>query len=104
MKERNERREIILDFTGCKYISEVHWKIRDTFLFPSFYGENLDAFWDMGRDYIAGNGEEFVLIKIKGIHSLPKDIREKDIPEIMDVFSDIEKIWGNVEVRIENES
>ncbi len=45
-----EKREIILDFTGCKYITEVHWKIRDTFLFPSFYGENLDALWDMGCD------------------------------------------------------
>ena len=97
-----ERREVILDFTGCKYITEVHWKIRDAFLFPSFYGENLDALWDMGRDYIAGNGEESVLVKVKGIDKLPKDIREKDIPEIMDVFYDIERIWGNVKFIIEN--
>lgn len=98
-----EKREIILDFTGCKYITEVHWKIRDTFHFPSFYGEILDALWDMGCDYI-GNSDVNILTKviIKGINKLPKDIREKDIPEIMDVFYDIEKTWGNVEFIIEN--
>lgn len=47
-----EERQIVLDFTGCKYITEVHWRIRDTFHFPGFYGENLDALWDMGCDYI----------------------------------------------------
>lgn len=31
-----EERQIVLDFTGCKYITEVHWRIRDTFLFPTF--------------------------------------------------------------------
>ena len=40
-----EERQIVLDFTGCKYITEVHWRIRDTFHFPSFNGENLDALW-----------------------------------------------------------
>ena len=47
-----EERQIVLDFTGCKSITEVHWRIRDTFHFPGFYGENLDALWDMGCDYI----------------------------------------------------
>lgn len=47
-----EEKQIVLDFTGCKYITEVHWRIRDTFHFPDFYGENLDALWDMGCDYI----------------------------------------------------
>ena len=41
-----EERQIVLDFTGCKSITEVHWRIRDTFHFPDFYGENLDALWD----------------------------------------------------------
>lgn len=46
-----EERQIVLDFTGYKSITEVHWRIRDTFHFPDFYGENLDALWDMGCVY-----------------------------------------------------
>ena len=49
-----EERQIVLDFTGCKYITEVHWRIRDTFHFPDFYGENLDekvvTFYGGSRD------------------------------------------------------
>ena len=42
-----EERQIVLDFTGCKYITEVHWRIRDTFHFRLLW-RNLDALWDMG--------------------------------------------------------
>ena len=68
--------QIVLDFTGCKYITEVHWKIRDTFHFPSFYGENLDALWDMGCDYIGSDEDVFESVKIRGVDTMPKEIRE----------------------------
>lgn len=71
--ERKERREFILDFTGDKYITEVHWKIRDTFHFPGFCGENLSALWDMECDYIGSDDEVFDFVRIKGVHTLPKE-------------------------------
>lgn len=39
--------EIILD--GCKMKSrnEAHKYIKDMFRFPDYYGENLDALWDL---------------------------------------------------------
>ena len=94
--------QIILDFTGCKYITEVHWKIRDTFHFPSFYGENLDALWDMGTDYIGSDEGVFELIKIRGIDTLPKEIREYFLDKMMGVFYRIEDFNRNVRFEIED--
>lgn len=42
---------IELDLTGCKYLDELHKRIKKTLEFPDYYGENLDAFWDcLNRD------------------------------------------------------
>ena len=89
-----EERQIVLDFTGCKSITEVHWRIRDTFHFPDFYGENLDALWDMGCDYIGSwKPETTTAVIIRGAYQLPKDIREYFLDKIMGVFYDIENFY-----------
>ena len=54
-----------LDLTGCKYLGEIHQRIKKAFDFPDFYGENWDAFWDLLRtecdaDKIVIIGEETV--------------------------------------------
>ena len=38
---------IELDLTGCKYLDEVHDRIRVAFDFPQWYGKNWSAFWDL---------------------------------------------------------
>ena len=38
---------VILDVSNCKYVGELHQKIKDVFSFPDYYGENWDAFYDM---------------------------------------------------------
>ena len=40
---------VTLDLTGCKYLGELHQRIKKAFDFPDFYGENWDAFWDLLR-------------------------------------------------------
>ena len=42
-----EDKIIKLDLTGCKYLGEIHAKIRKAFGFPEWYGQNWDAFWDL---------------------------------------------------------
>lgn len=43
-----EKKKIItLDLTDCKYLGELHERIRVAFDFPEWYGANLDAFWDL---------------------------------------------------------
>lgn len=43
----NEKKTIILDLTDCKYLGELHERIRMAFDFPEWYGANWDAFWDL---------------------------------------------------------
>ena len=38
---------IELDLTGCKYLAEIHERIRVAFRFPEWYGKNWSAFWDL---------------------------------------------------------
>ena len=40
---------IHLDLTDCRYIDDLHERIRVAFGFPEWYGENWDAFWDLIR-------------------------------------------------------
>lgn len=40
---------IEVDLTGCKYLSEIHEKIRIAFAFRDWYRANWDAFWDLLR-------------------------------------------------------
>lgn len=43
-----ENKKIItLDLTDCKYLGELHERIRAAFDFPEWYGANWDAFWDL---------------------------------------------------------
>lgn len=54
---------IELDLTGCKYLDEIHEKIRAAFNFPEWYGKNWDAFWDLlwsecDADKVIIKGEE----------------------------------------------
>lgn len=66
MKEKT----VTLDLTGCKYLGEIHQRIKKAFDFPDFYGENWDAFWDLLRsecdaDRINIYGEDAVSKELK---------------------------------------
>ncbi len=38
---------VTLDLTDCRFLGEIHLRIKKAFDFPDFYGENWDAFWDL---------------------------------------------------------
>ena len=61
---------VTLDLTGCKYLGEIHQRIKKAFDFPDFYGENWSAFWDLLRnecdmDKVVVLGEEAVAEELK---------------------------------------
>ena len=62
---------IILDLSGIQTEADFHRTIRETFSFPTYYGENKDAFWDCITDFLH-NGT----ILIKGECTLPSKIRK----------------------------
>ena len=73
---------ITLDLTGCKYLGELHQRIKEAFDFPDFYGENWDAFWDLlwsecDADKIVIMGEKTVSEELKpSIEMINKILQE----------------------------
>ena len=73
---------IELDLTGCKYLAEVHERIRIAFNFPEWYGKNWSAFWDLLWSECDAN-----LVVIKGEYSLPKDF-DKPLSKMHEALED----------------
>ena len=84
---------IILDFTGCKYLGEIHLILKTKFGLPEYYGENWDALWDCLR-YLWLDGE-IIKVNIYGFLSLPDDLREYCV-SMLEVFDDVHKDTPNV--------
>ena len=61
---------IVLDLTDCKYIGEIHQRIKETFDFPDYYGENWHAFKD--AFITVGVPDK---IDIKGVTSIPSRLK-----------------------------
>ncbi|MEG1879713.1 MAG: barstar family protein [Oscillospiraceae bacterium] len=86
---------ITLDFTGCKYLGEIHKILKEQFGFPEYYGENLDALWDCLRYYC----DYELYVYIKGIHSLPIEFDEYVI-KMFEVFDDVHEETPNITFEI----
>ncbi len=67
----DEKKVITLDLTGCKYLGELHERIRAAFDFPEWYGANLDAFWDLL--WSECDADEVVVI---GVNTMPDELIE----------------------------
>lgn len=66
-----EKNIITLDLTDCKYLGELHERIRVAFDFPQWYGANLSAFDDlMGTEC---NADEVVIL---GTYTMTEDLQK----------------------------
>ena len=64
-----EYTEIVLNLEGCRYLGEIHSRIKEAFAFPDYYGENWDAFLDAFRT--VGVPDKII---IRGESSIPKEL------------------------------
>lgn len=80
-----EKKTITLDLTGCKYLGEIHQRIKKAFDFPDFYGENWSAFSDLlwtecDANQIIVLGEHTVLKElepsVKKINKILQELKE----------------------------
>jgi ribonuclease inhibitor len=73
-----------LDFSTVKHFMDIHKVLKETFDFPDFYGENLDALWDCMRDYCEYN----LHIVVVGFEHFPDEWKEY-MSKIFEVFNDV---------------
>jgi RNAse (barnase) inhibitor barstar len=87
----DEKKIITLDLTGCKYLGELHQRIKIAFDFPDGYGENWDAFWDFLWSECDADK-----VEILGEHTLSKEFNwhVEKMHEILQRNKDDHKQYG----------
>ena len=89
---------ILLDFTGCKYLREMHSILKATFGLPEYYGENWNALWDCLR-YLWCDGKAITVI-VSGLSTMLEEFAE-DINIMLEIFADVHESTPNVNFVIE---
>ena len=89
----------VLDFSHCKYLSQVHEELKQKLSFPSYYGGNLSALWDCMRD-MAGVP---CVIKVSGLR---RDANRGEaeaayVRKMVEVFRDVEMVSPEVHIVME---
>ncbi len=86
-----DKKTAILDLTDCKYLGEIHQRIKKALDFPAYYGENWDAFWDCIN---ADCDVDFVTVT--GINTLSNELKE-EIKIMILLLEDNKQYWSDVE-------
>lgn len=89
----NSSNPIVLDFSKCKYVGEIHCCLKEVFGFPEYYGKNWSALWDCIDGYF--EDDETRTIIVKGFKTLPDDLQEFCKP-MWEIFGDIHKQCNDV--------
>ncbi len=94
-----EKKTVTLDLTGCKSLGEIHQRIKKTFDFPDFYGQNWDAFWDLLRTECDANK-----IEVLGENTVSKEL-EPSIEMINEILQEFKEHcaryndWVEIEIQ-----
>ena len=87
---------IILDFSKCKYLGEIHLMLKEKFGLPEYYGENWDALWDCLR-YLFD--EEECIVELHNLDLLDEKLRE-ECAIMLRVFDRVKSIESNFNYKI----
>ena len=88
---------IILDFSDCKTLADVHLLLKMKFGFHDFYGANLDALWDLLEGIFDDMGE--IMAEISGFNNLEKTLKAATA-ELLEVLDDIAEVTPNFSYKI----
>lgn len=84
---------IFIDFSNAKTMGQLHHIVKQALHFPDWYGENLDALWDLLTGYIAP-----CIVDLKGYYTLPKELRPY-AKEMLKIFLEAEAKYHTIHVR-----
>ena len=88
---------IILDFSKCRYWSEVHLLLKEKFGLPEYYGENWDALWDC-LSYLF---DDEIEVHIYGYNSMPQKWQDECV-KMLEIFERVHNETPNFPYKIIN--
>lgn len=94
-----EKKTVTLDLTGCRYLLELHRRIKKAFDFPDFYGENWSAFWDLISTEC--DAKKIIVIGSKNLPSELEVHRNKMLEILQRARQEKEELFGeDVEIEL----
>ncbi len=87
---------IILDFSECITMWDIHELLKRKFGFHEFYGANWDALWDCMRDVFE---EDTYSLELLGFHSMENDLKE-ECEVLFQIFERVANINPNFSYKI----
>ena len=87
---------LILDFSKCKSLGEIHLMLKEKFGLPEYYGENWDALWDCLRFLF--DDEKFT-VEIHNFNSLDEELQD-ECKIMLRVFDRVNSVQSNFTYKI----
>ncbi len=94
---------VTLDFTKCKYISEVYQEMRTKMQWQDWYGECIYAIWDILRG-LPHYGDHFTILRPMHYTDIPYGQNEqftRYVDKVCQAFLDAEQCCEEIQVKIE---
>ncbi len=92
-KFKSIKNPIVLDFTGCETLGEIHRILKENFGFPEYYGENWDALWDCLDGLFLDRGN--YTVQIFGFDTLEEKLGNECL-SMLEIFNEIQIKFPNV--------
>ena len=87
-------KELIINSANIRSVEDFHKYIKESLDLPSYYGENLDALWDVLSSY--SDKLRIVLTK----HNLLVENLGQYGEDLIDLFHDLKEENDNIELKI----
>ena len=91
--------EVILNFSDCDYLGEVHNIIKEQLNLPEWYGCNLDALWDCLTGVMQTPANIEIVFKPEKKSTLELS---DEIQRIIEVFKEAADEYGEIQLVVEN--
>ena len=86
-----------IDLTECKYLMELHERIKTGLYLDDGYGRNMDAFWDEINRNI-----KCIFITVKGSKTVSKDLRET-VEKMHKILERNKQSWAHSDIPFDYE-
>ena len=88
---------IVIDFSKCKYSMDLHNEIRKKLELPEWYGNNLDALWDMLTGFIETPIEVTVIYKPE--NKMAENLKES-VLKVIETFKEASEEDEEIKINI----